>query len=87
MKDYFLELFSKDDKDRPDPNTTADIQTDIINTVHACEEDPSYRSLLLHAGGLQPRERIDGARIGALTIVNAAPQIEDEGIEAIGDLR
>lgn len=48
VPDYFLELFGKTaDLAKPDDALTCQIQEKVITTVHANEEDSSYRSLHL----------------------------------------
>ena len=50
VRDYFLEVFGKSgDESRVDDRLTSRIQEDVVATVHANDEDASYRSLLLNA--------------------------------------
>lgn len=85
VRDYFLELFAKNEKGRPDDRATARLQTETTNTVHANDEDPSLRSLLLHAGGLK-RDYIDAGRPLYVSIT-AHPDLRETktvGYETLG---
>lgn len=49
VRDYFLEVFGKsEDESRVDDRLTSRIQEDVVTTVHANDENASYRSLLLN---------------------------------------
>ena len=83
VRDYFLELFGKKPDDarpedaKPDDALTGQIQENVITTVHANDQNPSYRSLHLDWSELQ-RIVVDNNRALYISLT-AMPDINRTG--------
>jgi hypothetical protein len=53
VPDYFLEVFAKSGDGSVNQELTAHVQEKVVNTVHAYEDNPAFRSLLLNAFELE----------------------------------
>jgi hypothetical protein len=74
--DYFLEFYL-DDKDDPKDRFAAFFHRDVIRTVHAHGDSPSYRSLLIDCSVLY--HRIDGEKNTVNLSLSASPDIRING--------
>lgn len=74
VPDYFLEVFAKTpDGQQVDDSLTAAIQERVVNTVHAYEDNPAYRSLLLDTRSLE--DKVTGAGHALYVSLTAMPDI------------
>lgn len=74
VTDYFLEVFTKTPGGkRVDDERTAFIQEQVVNTVHAYEDNPAFRSLLLDTDLLEAG--VCGAGKALYVSVTAMPDI------------
>ena len=53
VPDYFLEVFAKNSDGSVNNALTAHVQEKVVNTVHAYEDNPAFRSLLLNSFELE----------------------------------